>query len=210
MTPKSRKIIIGLSLGTIAAVTAYVFYKRSKSKKNSALMLEYISGLQKTNTVGAQNQQANANVDVAMNATVGAELNEIVAKNKTALVNLDGKWLNLKNTAQRAEALKKAQIIAKELEAAMKGPGIKKDKFDLAFRRIGTNGAFVLVDFVYKSLFKETLWKAIEGEEVLYKGAGNGWNATIGMFVDLPNYDIVISSQTAVWNKMQKELDKYK
>jgi hypothetical protein len=40
----------------------------------------------------------------------------------------------------------------------------------------------------------------------LYKGAGNGWNAVVGIFQDLPNYDIVISEQAKVWNTLEKQL----
>ena len=84
---------------------------------------------------------------------------------------------------------------------------LDKMKFDRNFKRIQSNGAFILVNSAYKPLFKEDLWKAIEEEEVLYKGAGNGWNATVGAFVDLPNYDAVISTQAKLWNTLEQKLN---
>jgi hypothetical protein len=204
MTTKNKKIVLGVSLLVAAGGIGYLIYKRHVNKRNSALILEYINGLVKENTVGAQNELSNINVDVAKNAS---SLNlDSLKQYKVSLVALDGKWYNLGNATQRKSAIDIAVNIANELYSAINRVGTDKIKFDRNFRRIGTNGAFILVNSIYKSLYKKDLWKDIEGEEVLYKGAGNGWNAVMGLLQDLPNYDVVISEQAKIWNTLEKQL----
>jgi hypothetical protein len=204
MTSKNRKIVLGTSLLVAACGIGFLIYKRQVNKRNSGLMLEYIDGLVKENTVGAQNAIANVNVDSAKNVS---SLNlDSLSKYKVSLVAFDNKWYNLSNSIQRKTAIDLATNIARELYDSINRVGTDKIKFDRNFRRIGTNGAFILVNSVYKSLYKKDLWKDIEGEEVLYKGAGNGWNAVLGLLQDLPNYDLVISEQARVWNTLEKQL----
>jgi hypothetical protein len=207
MTSKNRKIAIGTSISVIVISLAYLLYRRSVNKKNSELMLQYIGELPKVNTIAAQNQIANQQTDAAITASSGT-INNLLNKYKVNLVALDGKWYNLSNSTQRKQAFEIATNIATQLYYSIKGAGVDKIQFDRNFRRIGTNGAFILVNSIYKATFKEDLWAAIQGEEYLYKGAGNGWNAVMGVFMDLPNYDNVISTQAQVWNNLESKLQK--
>lgn len=205
MTSKNRKLTIGISVSVIVIGISYLFYKRNINKRNSELMLEYINGFPVENTTAAKNVIENKASDVARIESSGTL--QSLTKYKVRLIALDNKWYNLSNSTQRKNAIEIALSIAKELNIAMKGFGVDKVKFDRNFKRIQSNGAFILVNSIYTNLYKEDLWKAIEGEEYLYKGAGNGWNAVIGAFVDLPNYDAVISAQAKLWNELEKKLN---
>jgi hypothetical protein len=205
MTSKNRKLTIGISVSVIVIGISYLFYKRNINKRNSELMLEYINGFPVENSTVAQNVIQNKASDLARIESSGTLSS--LTKYKVKLIALDNKWYNLANSSQRKTAIEIALSIAKELNVAMKGVGIDKIKFDRNFKRIQSNGAFILVNSIYTSLYKEDLWKAIEGEEFLYKGAGNGWNATIGSFWDLPNYDAVIGTQHNLWNTLEKKLN---
>lgn len=205
MTSKNRKLTIGISVSVIVIGISYLFYKRNINKRNSELMLEYINGFPVENTTAAKNVIENKASDVARVESSGTL--QSLNKYKVRLIALDNKWYNLSNSTQRKTAIEIALSIAKELKTAMKGFGVDKVKFDRNFKRIQSNGAFILVNSIYTNLYKEDLWKAIEGEEYLYKGAGNGWNAVIGAFVDLPNYDSVISAQAKLWNELEKKLN---
>ena len=205
MTSKNRKLTIGISVSVIVIGISYLFYKRNINKRNSELMLEYINGFPVENSTVARNVIQNKASDLARIESSGTLSS--LTKYKVKLVALDNKWYNLANSSQIKTAIEIALSIAKELNVAMKGVGIDKIKFDRNFKRIQSNGAFILVNSIYTSLYKEDLWKAIEGEEFLYKGAGNGWNATIGSFWDLPNYDAVIGTQHNLWNTLEKKLN---
>jgi hypothetical protein len=205
MTNKNRKITIGISLSVVVIGISYLFYKRSVNKRNSELMLEYINSFPVENSTVAKNIIENKATDVARVESSGTLSS--LTKYKVKLIALDNKWYNLANSSQRKMAIEVALNIAKQLNAAMKGLGVDKVLFDRNFKRIQSNGAFILVNSIYTTLFKEDLWKAIEGEEYLYKGAGNGWNAVLGAFVDLPNYDAVISTQAKLWNTIEKKLN---
>jgi hypothetical protein len=205
MTSKNRKLTIGISVSVIVIGISYLFYKRNINKRNSELMLEYINGFPVENSTVAQNVIQNKATDLARVESSGTLSS--LTKYKVKLVALDNKWYNLANLSQRKTAIEIALSIAKELNAAMNRVGTDKIKFDRNFIRIQSNGAFILVNSIYTSLYKQDLWKAIEGEEVLYKGAGNGWNATVGSFWDLPNYDVVISTQAKLWNTLEQKLN---
>lgn len=193
MTPKSKKIIaIGGTL-IIAAGISYLIYRRNVNKKNSILFLSLMDTLPKENTTAARNETENAAVADAK-AKGTADITEAIKQYKVRTATFDGRTYSLNNTATVKSAVSVAASIAKSLNEAMSGLGTDMLKFSTAFKRIGSHGAFVIVNAVYKATYKEDLWKAIEGEEKLYKGAGNGWNATIGKLWDLPNYAPEISN----------------
>jgi hypothetical protein len=205
MTNKNRKITIGISLSVVVIGISYLFYKRNINKRNSELMLEYINSFPVENSTIAKNIIENKATDVARVESSGTLSS--LTKYKVKLIALDNRWYNLANSSQRKSAIEIALNIAKQLNLAIDRIGIDKILFDRNFKRIQSNGAFILVNSVYTSLYKKELWKAIEGEEYLYKGAGNGWNAAIGAFVDLPNYDAIISTQAKLWNTLEQKLN---
>jgi len=198
MTPKAKKrIIIGGTIIVVAGI-GYLIYRRNVNKTNSGLFLTFIDTLPKENTTAARNELANVAVADAK-AKGTADIAQAIKLYKVRTAIFDGRTYTLNNTEQVKAAVAVAGSIAKSLNEAMSGLGTDMLKFSTAFKRIGSNGAFVIVNSVYKATYKEDLWKAIEGEEKLYKGAGNGWNATIGKLMDLPNYSPEISNVVKTW-----------
>lgn len=198
MTPKTKK---GILIGSFVALTAtigYIAYRRSQNKKNSALFMQYIDSLPKMNTTGAINQLDNAAVADAK-AQGSADIAATIKQYKIKSVILDGRVYPLSDMVSVKNAVSVAASIAKDLYEAMSGLGTNMLKFGIAFKRIGSNGGFALVNAVYKATYKEDLWKAIEGEESLFKGARTGWNAVVGKFMDIPNYAPEISSVVKTW-----------
>jgi homospermidine synthase len=80
MTTKNKKIILGTSIGVIVAGTIYLLYKRSVNKKNSQLMLEFISEIPKTNTSGAVQELANKVTKDALSQIDTTDMTKIPTK----------------------------------------------------------------------------------------------------------------------------------
>lgn len=193
MTSKGKKAILIGSFVVLTGTIGFLLYRRSVNRKNSGLLMSFIDTLPKVNTTAARNDIDNAAVADAK-AKGTADIAEAIKQYKVRTAIFDGRVYPLNNTASVKAVVTVAASIAKSLNEAMSGLGTDMLKFSTAFKRIGSNGAFVVVNSIYKATYKEDLWKAIEGEEKLYKGAGNGWNATIGKLWDLPNYAPEISN----------------
>ena len=65
-------------------------------------------------------------------------------------------------------------------------------EFMKAFSRIGNKNAMVYMNILYKSLYGETMWQAINGEQWLY--TGNSKKLDIINIADIPNYNPVITA----------------
>lgn len=188
MTPRNKKIALGITLTVAAAGIGYLFYRRNENKKNSAALLEYIDSLPKVNTTGAV-------VDVLNNASQSI-INEI---NSTSASALNGKGLVFDGKSyvlgKDNKALSpKAAEIAKQLRDSMKGINVMSNvgEFMKAFSRIGNKNAMVYMNILYKSLYGETMWQAINGEQWLY--TGNSKKLDIINIADIPNYNPVITA----------------
>ena len=198
MTSRNKKIVAIGGTVIIAAGISYLIYRRNQNKKNSSLFLSYMDTLQKENTTTAKNEISNAAVAEAK-ANGTADIAQAIKLYNVRTAVFDGRTYQLNSDANVKAAVGIAAAIAKELNGAMSGLGTDMLKFSMAFKRIGSNGAFILVNSVYKATYGEDLWKAIEGEEKLFKGAGNGWNSTIGRLMNLPNYASEISNVVKTW-----------
>lgn len=188
MTPRNKKIALGITLTVAAAGIGYLFYRRHENKKNSAALLEYIDSLPKINTSGAV-------VDVLDKASQSI-INEINSTSATALngkgIVFDGKSYIL-GKDNKAMSPKAAEI-AKQLRDSMKGVNVLSNvaEFMKAFSRIGNKNAMVYMNILYKSLYGETMWQAINGEQWLY--TGNSKKLDVLNALDLPNYNPIITA----------------
>lgn len=188
MTPKNRKIAIGITVGVAFAGIGYLIYRRHENKQNSSELLKYIDTLPKVNTTGAL-------VDVLNNASQSI-MNEI---NSTSASALNGKGLVFDGKSyvlgKDNKALSpKAAEIAKQLRDSMKGINVMSNvgEFMKAFSRIGNKNAMVYMNILYKSLYGETMWQAINGEKWLYMGSGT--TSVVANAFDIPNYNPVITA----------------
>lgn len=188
MTPKNRKIAIGITVGVAFAGIGYLIYRRHENKQNSSELLKYIDSLPKVNTTGAV-------VDVLNNASQSI-INEI---NSTSASALNGKGLVFDGKSyvlgKDNKALSpKAAEIAKQLRDSMKGINVMSNvgEFMKAFSRIGNKNAMVYMNILYKSLYGETMWQAINGEKWLYMGSGT--TSVVANAFDIPNYNPVITA----------------
>lgn len=188
MTPRNKKIALGITLTVAAAGIGYLLYRRHENKKNSAALLEYIDSLPKINTSGAV-------VDVLDKASQSI-INEINSTSATALngkgIVFDGKSYIL-GKDNKAMSPKAAEI-AKQLRDSMKGVNVLSNvaEFMKAFSRIGNKNAMVYMNILYKSLYGETMWQAINGEKWLYMGSGT--TSVVANAFDIPNYNPVITA----------------
>ena len=188
MTPRNKKIALGITLTVAAAGIGYLFYRRNENKKNSAALLEYIDSLPKINTSGAV-------VDVLDKASQSI-INEINSTSATALngkgIVFDGKSYIL-GKDNKAMSPKAAEI-AKQLRDSMKGVNVLSNvaEFMKAFSRIGNKNAMVYMNILYKSLYGETMWQAINGEQWLY--TGNSKKLDILNIADIPSYNPIITA----------------
>lgn len=187
MTPRNKKIALGITLTVAAAGIGYLFYRRHENKKNSAALLEYIDSLPKINTSGAV-------VDVLDKASQSI-INEINSTSATALngkgIVFDGKSYVLGK--DNAAITPKVTEIARQLRDSMKGVNVLSNvaEFMKGFSRIGNKNAMVYMNILYKSLYGETMWQAINGEQWLYTGSGK--TAAIANALDIPNYNPAIT-----------------
>lgn len=188
MTPRNKKIALGITLTVAAAGIGYLFYRRHENKKNSAALLEYIDSLPKINTSGAV-------VDVLDKASQSI-INEINSTSATALngkgIVFDGKSYILGK--DNAAITPKVTEIARQLRDSMKGVNVLSNvaEFMKGFSRIGNKNAMVYMNILYKSLYGETMWQAINGEQWLY--TGNSKKLDVLNALDLPNYNPIITA----------------
>lgn len=188
MTPKNKKIAIGVTVSVAVLGIGYLMYRRNENKKNSQALLEYIDSLPKVNTSGAM-------VNVVNNASE-AVINEINSTSATALNSkslvFDGKSYILGK--DNAAITSKVTEIAKQLYNSMKGVNVTSNvaEFMKGFTRIGNKNAMVYMNILYKSLYGETMWQAINGEKWLYMGSGT--TSVVANAFDIPNYNPVITA----------------
>lgn len=184
----NRKVLI-ISLLVAAAGITFLVVRRSRSKKNSALLGSFIEALPKENTTVAQNAIADKAAEQIKGATDTYDVKEMIKGNP---IIFDGK---VYKDAKAATGV--ALKIASELFEAVstKNPlyvGTDMNQFKNAFKRLGSKNALILTNAVYKARYSESLWQAIDGESKLYHG--KGVHATIAsVFMDLPKYDKIIS-----------------
>ena len=186
MTQRNKKIAVGVTLGVAFVGIGYLMYRRNENKKNSAALLEYIDSLPKINTTAGV-------VDV-LNAASQSAINDINSTSVTALNGkvfvFDGKSFTLGK--DNKAITEKVTAIAKQLNDSMKGVNVTSNvaEFMKAFSRIGNKNAMVYMNIIYKALYGETMWQAINGEQWLYSGN----NKAISFFnVDAPNYNPAIT-----------------
>jgi hypothetical protein len=162
MTTKNKKIILGTSVGVIAASVIYLLYKRSVNKKNSQLMLEFISEIPKTNTTSAVQDLGNKITYSVLNQIDTTDMKKIPTKefivDKTTYKSIS----DLNKTGKMNE-------IVKDINKAVSSiKGTDTDLFFKSFARLGNRSAMIFANTLYKSLYKETMWDAIKGETALY------------------------------------------
>lgn len=208
MTPKNKKIAIGLSLTVIVAGISYLAYRRSINKKNSALLLEYISSLPVENSISVKNVVDKANVDTAQAITQNPSLSDALSGFKLKLICLNSKWYDLTKKDQAKKASDVAIKIAKGLNEAIGFAITDNDKFSFYFKQIQSFGAFTYVDTIYRAMYKKGLWETIQSSPELYKGSlrrdFNKW-VSFGL-TDLPAYEPPIPEQTKLWITMENKL----
>ncbi len=187
MTPKTKKIALGITISIAAVGIGYLVYRRNENKKNSASLLAYIDSLPKINTGAAM-------VDVMNNASQSV-INDI---NSTSVTSLNGKALVFDSKAfilgkDNKAITSKVTEIARQLNESMKGVNVLSNvaEFMKAFSRIGNKNAMVYMNILYKSLYGETMWQAINSEQWLY--TGNSKKLDILNIVDIPNYNPAIT-----------------
>lgn len=188
MTPKNKKIVIGVTLGVAALGIGYLMYRRSENKKNSLALMEYIDSLPAINSPGAMVNTLNTVSDSVIN-----EINStsVSALNGKALV-FDGRSYVLGK--DNKAITDKVVDIAKQLYNSMKGVNVTSNvaEFMRGFSRIGNKNAMVYMNILYKSLYGETMWQAINGEQWLYLGSAKKLDVLNA--VDIPNYNPVITA----------------
>ena len=172
---RNHKIALVAGIITLSGIS-FLLYRRSVNKKNSALFLEYVDGLPKTNTTASSNKV----IDDATDLVKGGP---IIFSSKV-----------YKDT-KAATAV--AFSIAKELNKAMSTvnpvyAGTDMKTFENAFKKIGSKNAMILVNAAYKAQYKVSMWEDISEETRLYTGQGV-INTIAGAFANLPKYNPVIS-----------------
>ncbi len=188
MTPRNKKIAV-VAVGVAVAGISYLLYKRHVNKINSALMLDYINGLPKENTVGAQ-----VNLQNQISTAV---INQI---NTTSATALKGKTLVFDNKSyvlgkNDKDITDKAVSITDGLKKAMEGVNVLSnvETFMASFSRIGNKNGMIYINILYKARFGETMWQAINGEKWLYLGTLK--SAPLLNAADLPNYHPYITAR---------------
>jgi len=162
MTTKNKKIILGTSIGVIVAGTIYLLYKRSVNKKNSQLMLEYISEIPKTNTTGALQELGNKITYSVLSQIDTTDMTKIPTKEFIVDKNTYKSIKDLNKTNKMTE-------IVKDINKAVSSiKGTDTDLFYKTIARLGNRSALIYANALYKGLYKETMWDAIRGETLLY------------------------------------------
>lgn len=178
MTTKNKKIILGTSIGVIVAGTIYLLYKRSVNKKNSQLMLEYVSEIPKTNTIGAVQELANKLTYNVLSQVDTTDMSKIPTKEFIVDKKTYKSITDLNKTGKMIE-------IVKDFNKSISGVGTDTDLFFRTIARIGNRSALIYANTLYKSLYKETLWNAIRDESDLM-------NNKVERFAGMPDYDATI------------------
>lgn len=181
MTTKNKKIILGTSIGVIVAGTIYLLYKRSVNKKNSQLMLEFISELPKVNTTESRKEFFDKTTEDALKQIDTTDMTKIPTKEFI----VDG--ITYKSITDLNKTGKMNEIV-RNLNKSFSGVGTDLSLFGKNFSRLGNRSAMIFANTLHKQLYKETMWDAIRGEKQLYGGLLN-------KFVpgDLANYNLGIT-----------------
>lgn len=182
MTHNQRKNILLFSGAAILGGIGFLVYKRQVNKRNSELMLEYISELPKINTskdVTKLADEATANIINQVNSL------SVKAMNGSTII-FDNKSYTL-STLSKTDGNEKALSIVKGIHDSINRVGTDVDKFISNFTRIGNKNAMIYCNILYKSLYGETMWEAINGEALLYYGSNR--KADIFNLLDIPNYN---------------------
>ena len=166
-----------------------MLYRRSVNKKNSALFLEYVDGLPKTNTTASSNKVIDDATDLVKGGLETTDVKDMV---KGGPIIFSSK---VYKDTKAATAV--AFSIAKELNKAMSTvnpvyAGTDMKTFENAFKKIGSKNAMILVNAAYKAQYKVSMWEDISEETRLYTGQGV-INTIAGAFANLPKYNPVIS-----------------
>jgi hypothetical protein len=172
MTSKNKKIVLGTSLVVAACGIGFLIYKRQVNKRNSGLMLEYISSL--PNQIDTTRATEQGMTDVQ---------NIKYDKNKLAISGMKGSFDN-KN-------IKDAIIkTTKDLHSAIDGVGTKEADFYRALFNIKNKNTLMFINRLYSSYFKEGLFEAMKGEIALnsviwaWKTPKDSWYNSIPFFND--------------------------
>jgi hypothetical protein len=184
MTTKNKKIILGTSIGVIVAGTIYLLYKRSVNKKNSQLMLEFISEIPKTNTSGAVQELANKVTKDALSQIDTTDMTKIPTKEFIVDGITYNSIVDLNKTGKMNE-------IVRNLNKSFSGFFTDLPLFGKTFSRLGNRSAMIFANTLYKQLHKETMWDAIRGEKQLYGGSLNKLTDPLNMY-KLADYNLAI------------------
>lgn len=184
MTTKNKKIILGTSIGVIVAGTIYLLYKRSVNKKNSQLMLEFISEIPKTNTSGAVQELANKVTKDALSQIDTTDMTKIPTKEFIVDGITYNSIVDLNKTGKMNE-------IVRNLNKSFSGFFTDLPLFGKNFSRLGNRSAMIFANTLYKQLHKETMWDAIRGEKQLYGGSLNKLTDPLNMY-KLADYNLAI------------------
>ena len=184
MTTKNKKIILGTSIGVIVAGTIYLLYKRSVNKKNSQLMLEFISEIPKTNTSGAVQDLANKVTKDALSQIDTTDMTKIPTKEFIVDGITYNSIVDLNKTGKMNE-------IVRNLNKSFSGFFTDLVLFGKTFSRLGNRSAMIFANTLYKQLHKETMWDAIRGEKQLYGGSLSKMADPLNMY-KLADYNLAI------------------
>jgi len=184
MTTKNKKIILGTSIGVIVAGTIYLLYKRSVNKKNSQLMLEFISEIPKTNTSGAVQELANKVTKDALSQIDTTDMTKIPTKEFIVDGITYNSIVDLNKTGKMNE-------IVRNLNKSFSGLGTDLVLFGKTFSRLGNRSAMIFANTLYKQLYKETMWDAIRSEKQLNGGSLNKLSDPLNMY-KLADYNLAI------------------
>ena len=181
MTTKNKKIILGTSVGVIAASVIYLLYKRSVNKKNSELMLEFISELPKTNTTESRKEFFDKTTEDALKQIDTTDMTKIPTKEFI----VDG--ITYKSITDLNKTGKMNEIVT-NLNKSFSGALTDLSLFGKTFPRLGNRSSMIFANTLYKQVYKETMWDAIRGEKQLYGGLLNKF-----VPADLANYNLGIT-----------------
>ena len=184
MTTKNKKIILGTSIGVIVAGTIYLLYKRSVNKKNSQLMLEFISEIPKTNTSGAVQDLANKITKDALSQIDTTDMTKIPTKEFIVDGITYNSIVDLNKTGKMNE-------IVRNLNKSFSGFGTDLVLFGKTFSRLGNRSSMIFANTLYKQLHKETMWDAIRSEKQLYGGSLSKLSDPLNMY-KLADYNLAI------------------
>lgn len=169
MKPENKKIAI--YLGIAALTIGFLIYRRKQNEKEAGALLDYISKMPSQvdlNKAAEQGIKDVQDVKLRTDRVVVKEGNKIV----TGPVSDPKMKGYLANYVQR-------------LHTAIDGPSTNTKEVFEVLSRIRTKNTLKWVDTIYKSMFKEDLFKAMAGESSLN-------NPIFAVFSDKTKYDLQI------------------